>query len=74
MCYDVKFGKEVLNVIENSATQSGGRMHQPNVGNSFSSLSYDKSIASSTATSPRGSIYRFLFQFPASSGFLKVNQ
>jgi hypothetical protein len=57
MCYEVKFGKEVLNVIEKSATQNGGRMHQPNIiGHSFSSLSYDKSVTSSTATSPRGSI------------------
>jgi hypothetical protein len=41
---------------------------------SFCSLSYDRSVASSKASSPQGAIYLFLFQFPVSSLFLKVIQ
>jgi hypothetical protein len=41
---------------------------------SFCSLSYDKSIASSKASSPQGAIQCFLFKFPVSSRFLKVIQ
>jgi hypothetical protein len=39
---------------------------------SFSSLSYDKSKASSKAFSPHSAIYNFLFQMRVSSPFLKV--
>jgi low temperature requirement protein LtrA len=39
---------------------------------SFSSLSYDRSIASSKASSPHSAIQSFLFQMRVSSPFLKV--
>jgi hypothetical protein len=41
-------------------------------GHSFSSLSYDRSIASSKESSPQSAIYRFLLQFPVPSRFLKA--
>ena len=41
---------------------------------SFSSLSYDRSKASSKARSPRSTIYSFLLQSTVSSPFLKVIQ
>ena len=41
---------------------------------SFSSLSYDRSKASSKASSPHSAIQSFLFQMTASSPFLKVIQ
>jgi hypothetical protein len=39
---------------------------------SFSSLSYDRSKASSKASSPHSAIYSFLLQIGVSSPFLKV--
>jgi hypothetical protein len=41
---------------------------------SFCSLSYDRSVASSKASSPQGAIKCFLFQFTVSSLFLKAIQ
>jgi hypothetical protein len=41
---------------------------------SFSSLSYDRSKASSKASSPHSAIQSFLFQMRVSSPFLKVMQ
>jgi hypothetical protein len=41
---------------------------------SFSSLSYDRSKASSKASSPNSAIYSFLLQMRVSSPFLKVIQ
>ena len=41
---------------------------------SFCSLSYDRSVASSKASSPQSAIQCFLFQFTVSSLFLKVIQ
>ena len=41
---------------------------------SFSSLSYDRSKASSKASSPHSAIQSFLFQMRVSSPFLKVIQ
>jgi hypothetical protein len=41
---------------------------------SFSSLSYDRSKASSKASSPRSAIQSFLLQMRVSSPFLKVIQ
>ena len=41
---------------------------------SFRSLSYDRSINSSTASSPQGAIQCFLFQFPGFSRFLNIIQ
>ena len=40
----------------------------------FSSLSYDRSKASSKASSPHSAIQSFLFQMRVSSPFLKVIQ
>ena len=45
----------------------------PNI-HSFSSLSYDRSKASSKASSPHSAIQSFLFQMRVSSPFLKVIQ
>ena len=45
-----------------------------NTSFSFSSLSYDRSKASSKASSPHNAIQSFLFQMKASSPFLKVIQ
>ena len=44
------------------------------VTHSFSSLSYDRSKASSKASSPYSAIQSFLFQMRVSSPFLKVIQ
>jgi hypothetical protein len=41
---------------------------------SFSTLSYDRSIASCKASFPRSEIHCFLLQFPVSSPFIKVTQ
>jgi hypothetical protein len=48
--------------------------HQAKIHISFSSLSYDRSVASSKANSPHGAIQCSPFQFPVHSLFLKVIQ
>jgi len=48
-------------------------LRSPSV-HSFSSLSYDRSKASSKASCPHSAIYSFLLQMTVSSPFLKVIQ
>jgi hypothetical protein len=63
-------------VIPKSLSQSLKRLNlHPNTSiHSFSSLSDDKSKASSKASSPYSAIQSFLFQMRVSSPFLKVIQ
>jgi hypothetical protein len=50
------------------------KRRRKNIHHSFSSLSYDRSKASSKASSPRSAIQSFLLQTRVSSPFLKVIQ
>ena len=56
--------------LDRMATGTGGK----HIIHSFSSLSYDRSKASSKATSPHSAIQSSLFQMRVSSPFLKVIQ
>ena len=60
--------KRRAEATEMDALRRSSRIH------SFSSLSYDRSKASSKASSPHSAIQSFLFQMRVSSPFLKVIQ